>query len=76
METRLESQFAIFRVPKARLIFKARLSANISFENESDWNEKNKIISIFRASILALFKNRGLGQLGNGLLTKKVKNSS
>lgn len=32
MKTRLEFLFAIFRVPKA-VIFKARLSANNSFEN-------------------------------------------
>ena len=33
METRLECSFAIFRVPKG-FFFKARLSANNSFENE------------------------------------------
>ena len=47
---------------------------SISFENEFDWNEKNKIIFIFKAWTLALFKKRGLGQLGNRLPTKKVKN--
>ena len=62
----------MFGVPKA-LIFKPRQSANISFDSEFHWNEENKIKFIFKASTLALFKNRGLGQLGNGLLTKKVK---
>ena len=73
METRLEFNLPFFEFQK--LIFKARLSANISFENEFDWNEENKIFFIFKASTLVLFKNRGLGQLGNGLLTKKVINS-
>ena len=74
METRLEFQFAIFWVPKA-LSVKARLSVNISFENEFNLHEKNKIILITKASTLSLFKNRGLGQPGNGLLTKNVRNS-
>ena len=49
---------------------KARLIAKISFKNESDWHENNKIIFIIKASNLASLLNRRLGQLGNGLITK------
>ena len=49
---------------------KARLIAKISFKNESDWHENNKIIFLKKASNLASLLNRHLGQLGNGLITK------
>ena len=46
------------------------LIAKISFKNESDWHENNKIIFLIKASNLASLLNRRLGQLGNGLITK------
>ena len=52
---------------------KARLIAKISFKNESDWHENNKIIFIIKASNLASLLNRRLGQLGNGLITKNFQ---
>ena len=72
METKIQIQICHFWSSKSSH-FQTEAKCKHSFENEFDWNEENKIIFICKASSLALFKNRGLGQLGNGLLTKKVK---
>ena len=75
METRLEFQFAIFRVPKV-LIFKARLSANISFENELDGTRKTKYFLYLRLGSEPFLKTEAWGNSEMAYKPKKPKTAA
>ena len=63
-----------FRVPKT-LTFKMRLGAQPFLWKRVLFAWEWKMISISKAEHLPSFWNRGLGELGNGLLKKSIKTS-